>query len=462
MRPVTRTGSGIIGSRNITNQVTEDKEMVRTKDGRIEGIDCGSYVKYLGVPFAKAPVGDLRWKAPVKNNPWDGVYEATSFRNKAIQTEGSVPPWDKDFYDDPAYNPPTSEDCLFLHIYAPKNVEKAPVAMWIHGGGFGHGNAAEKEFDGAGYAKRGVILVAVQYRLGALGFMAHPELTAETGRSGNYGMLDQIAALNWIYENIAAFGGDPDNITIFGQSAGAMSVQTLISSPLTKGKIAKAILQSGGSYGVGLHSDARIEDQEKYGLMLQEILGKKSLAQMREVPAEEILEAEGKLAVKIREEGGGWRLPMAPLIDGYVLPEGYYQLMDEGKIADIPYMVGSTKDDIGAPAELQDKREAMLYKGSILFSQKLEEIGRKPAYVYWFTRDLPGDSQGAWHSSELWFTMDTLDRCWRPWEEADYQLRDRIMGYWTNFMKTGDPNGEGLPVWKPCTKTDPYVQELNV
>ena len=121
-----------------------------------------------------------------------------------------------------------------------------------------------------------------------------------------------------------------------------------------------------------------------------------------------------------------------------------------------------TKDDIGAPAELLDKREAMLYKGSILFSQKLEEIGRKPAYVYWFTRDLPGDSQGAWHSSELWFTMDTLDRCWRPWEEADYQLRDRIMGYWTNFMKTGDPNGEGLPVWKPCTKTDPYVQELNV
>ncbi|MBO4888215.1 MAG: carboxylesterase family protein [Firmicutes bacterium] len=436
--------------------------MVKTKDGMISGIDCGSYIKYLGIPFAKAPVGELRWKAPVKNEPWDGVYEAVSVRNKAVQTEGSVPPWDKDFYDDPSFNPPTSEDCLFLHIWAPKEAKKAAVAMWIHGGGFGHGWGTEKEFDGAGYAERGVILVSIEYRMGVLGFLAHPELTKEAGVSGNYGILDQIAALDWICENIEAFGGDPENITIFGQSAGAMSVQTLVSSPLTKGKIARAILQSGGSYGIGLHGDAYMKDQEKYGLMLQEMLGADSLEEMRKVPADVILETEERLYARIREEEGRMLLPMAPIIDGYVLPESYYRLMDEGKIADVPYMVGSTKDDIGAMPDLQDKREAMLYKGSMLFSQKLEEIGRKPAYVYWFTRDLPGDLQGAWHSSELWYTMDTLDRCWRPWEEGDYQLRDRIMGYWTNFMKTGDPNGEGLPEWKPCGKEDPFVQELNV
>ena len=432
--------------------------MVKTNDGWIRGVDCGSYTLYKGIPFAKAPVGDLRWKAPVKNEPWDGVYEADSFRNKGVQTEGSVPPWDKDFYDDPSYNPPCSEDCLFLHIWVPKDAVKAPVAFWIHGGGFGHGWGTEKEFDGAGYCQRGVILVSIEYRMGALGFMAHPELVKEAGRSGNYGILDQIAALNWVYENIEAFGGDPENITVFGQSAGAMSVQTLVSSPLAKGKIAKAILQSGGTYGVGLHSSLTTKDQEEYGLMLQEILGKEDIAGMRAASAEEVLQAESKLQEQMVKMGKRLFV-MAPAADGYVLPDSYNELMDAGKILDIPYMLGCTKDDIGAAP---DKEQALLYKGSVSFSLKLEEIGYDPAYIYFFTRDLPGDDQGAWHSSELWYTMDTLDRCWRPWEAGDYELRDRIMDYWTNFMKTGDPNGAGLPEWKRCTKEDPYVQELNI
>lgn len=436
--------------------------MVKTAYGLIEGIDRGNYTLYLGIPFAKAPVGELRWKAPQKPDHWDGVYQADSARFKEVQTEGSVPPWDKDFYDDPAFNPPCSEDCLYLHVWAPKDAEKAPVAMWIHGGAFMHGWGTEKEFDGAEYCKRGVILVSIEYRMGVFGFLAHPELTEEAGHSGNYGILDQAAALDWIRENISAFGGDPDNITVFGQSAGAMSTQTLISSPLTEGKISKAILQSGGSYGRGLHSDQTMKDQEQYGLAFQEILGCANIEEMRQVPADTLLKEQDTLLARLAKESKGFMLPLAPGIDGLVLTDGYYKLMDENKILQIPYMLGSTKDDIGVPAEMEDKKQSMLYQGCIAFSQKLEEVGRKPAYVYWFNRDLPGDDQGAWHSSELWYTMGSMDRCWRPWTKEDYELKDRIMDYWTNFMKTGDPNGEGLPQWRLCSKEDPYVQELNV
>ncbi|MBO6158195.1 MAG: carboxylesterase family protein [Firmicutes bacterium] len=487
--------------------------MIKTVYGLIEGIEQGTYIEYRGIPFAKPPVGELRWAAPQKPDPFDGVYHAVSWRNKAVQTEGSAPPWDKDFYDDEAFNPPASEDCLYLHIWTPNHTDadtnqtpnaaapdhtdaifnesssipspKYPVAIWIHGGAFMHGWGSEKEFDGAGYAKRGVILVSIEYRMGVFGFLAHPALTEEAGRSGNYGILDQIAALDWVRENIAAFGGDPDNITVFGQSAGAMSTQTLISSPLTKGKIAKAILQSGGSYGVGLHGDDTMKDQERYGLVLQEILGKSSIEEMRSVPAMELLEAQDALIQKV-QEGGSFKLPLAPGIDGYVLPDGYYKLMDQNEIHDIPYLLGSTKDDIGSNPKAEDPRDSMLYHGCIRFSQKLEELGRKPAYVYWFKRNLPGDNQGAWHSSELWYTMDTLDRCWRPWEEGDYVLRDQIMTYWTNFMKTGDPNRASsgmapthhaddpsepaanlkdkgnLPVWQPCSIENPFVMELDV
>ncbi len=219
---------------------------VETKYGKIEGIDHGWYSEYRGVPYAKPPVEDLRWRAPQPPEPFQGTFQAKEFPAKSCQREGSAPPWDKDFYDDPNYERKTSEDCLYLNIWAPKDAEGCPVAFWIHGGAFMGGSASEKEFDGVEYCRRGVIFVSVQYRLGIFGFFAHPWLTEEAGTSGNYGALDQIAALKWVYENISAFGGDPENITVFGQSAGAMSTQTLISSPLTGNMIKRAILQSGG------------------------------------------------------------------------------------------------------------------------------------------------------------------------------------------------------------------------
>lgn len=434
--------------------------MIETKYGKITGVDMGDYMEYRGIPYAAPPVGPLRWKAPQPPAPFDGVYEAVSFRNKCVQAEGSSPPWDKDFYDAPSFDRPMDEDCLYLHIWAPKDGKNCPVAFWIHGGAFLGGWATEKEFDGAAYCQRGVIFVSVEYRCNVFGYLAHPWLTAESGLSGNYGSLDQIAALNWVYENISAFGGDPENITVFGQSAGAMSTQTLVSSPLTEGKIAKAILQSGGSYGGGLHRDITLAEQEEFGKVFPEVLGAASLEEMRQKPAAEVFAAMAPFFEKVMPKAQG--LFLTPTLDGHLLTGGYYSLMDEGKLRDIPYMIGCTKDDIMSPPDLEDKTKAPLYTGSVAFSRKLEDLGRRPAYVYHFTRDLPGDEQGAWHSAELWYMMGTLDRCWRPWTEDDRALSARMLDYWTNFMKAGNPNGNGHPVWEPCGGDSPFVMDLNI
>jgi para-nitrobenzyl esterase len=293
-----------------------------------------------------------------------------------------------------------------------------------------------------------------------MGFVCLPELKQETGFTGNYGLYDQMTAIQWVKDNIAAFGGDPENITVFGQSAGAMSVQTLISSPLTGNMIKRAIMQSGGSYGDGLHTNTTLREQESYGQVLSEILQVSSLSEMREMSAEEIFAAFGSFMQKMQKRTKG--LFLGPTIDGYVLPEGHYELMDKGNIKDIPYMLGSTKDDIMAAPNGVPEKESLLYRGAVAFSRKLEELGRDPAYIYYFTRDLPGDEQGAWHSAELWYTMGTLSRCWRPWTAGDYELAGRILDYWTNFMKKGDPNAEDLPTWKGCSKQDSFVMELNV
>lgn len=433
---------------------------VETKYGKIEGIDHGWYSEYRGVPYAKPPVEDLRWRAPQPPEPFQGTFQAKEFPAKSCQREGSAPPWDKDFYDDPNYERKTSEDCLYLNIWAPKDAEGCPVAFWIHGGAFMGGSASEKEFAGVEYCRRGVIFVSVQYRLGIFGFFAHPWLTEEAGTSGNYGALDQIAALKWVYENISAFGGDPENITVFGQSAGAMSTQTLISSPLTGNMIKRAILQSGGSYGVGLHRDLTLKEQESFGMALPEILGTKSLEELRAKSTEEVFAATDKFMGANMPVAKG--LFLVPTIDGKLLTDGYYPTIDKGEIKDLPYMIGSTKEDIMVEPGKNSPEERPLYRGSVAFSQKLEELGRKPAYVYDFLRDLPGDEQGAWHSAELWYMMGTMGRCWRPWTAGDYALSARMLDYWCNFMRTGDPNGEGLPKWEPCGKEKPFVMELDI
>ena len=258
------------------------KKPVVTAYGSYLGVQEDGYRKYLGVAYAKAPVGELRFAPPQRPDAFEGVKKADHFGNRCMQG-GSDPFYGKEFYSDPAFMPPVSEDCLYLNIWTPDGAEEnenLPVAFYIHGGAFMGGAGSETEFDGASYAKRGVILVTINYRCGIFGFLAHPFLAAESenGLCGNYGILGQIAALTWVRENSRAFGGDPENITIFGQSAGAMSVQTLCSSPLTEGMFARAIMQSGGSYGVGLHSDVPMEEAMRDG---EEILEGKTFEKVQ-------------------------------------------------------------------------------------------------------------------------------------------------------------------------------------
>ena len=237
-----------------------------------------------------------------------------------------------------------------------------------------------------------------------------------------------------------------------------MSAQTLVSSKLTKNMIAKAIMQSGGSYGTGLHNDLTLEQEELLGEEFVKLAGAASLEELRAKPAAEILECLAPLEQKLIPTVG---LFLAPNIDGKVLDDTYNHIMNRGEIRDIPYMLGSTRDDIMTTPEMVAAGEhSGLYDGILSFSHKLEELGRKPAYTYYFTHSLPGDQRGAWHSSELWYMFGTLDRCWRPFTEADYALSSQMLDYWTNFMKTGDPNGAGLPEWKPCQKSQPFIREF--
>lgn len=445
--------------------------MVITKYGSIEGIKREDYTEYRGIPYAKAPIGELRWKEPQEMEPWEGVLQAVDFRNACIQDPPAMEPTDKDFYSDPHYKRPYSEDCLYLHIWVPNKIEnkKLPVAFWIHGGAYLGGCGSEMEFDGRAYCRHSIILVSIEYRCNVFGFLAHPWLSEENERSisGNYGMLDQIAALKWVYENIEAFGGDKDKITVLGQSAGAMSVQALISSPLSAHMICGAIMQSGGSYGSGLLTDLPMEQAEKYGMIYVELLHARSLEELRKMSAEQIMAVLGEFIQKTAGMGRGM-FKFIPNIDGYVLTNTYDKRIDDKKIPRIPYMLGTTKNDILVTKEMLEKHDfSELYKGCIAFSLKLEEIGYDPAYVYYFTRNLPGDNYGAWHSADLWYMFDTMDRSWRPWTERDYRLRDKMIKYWTNFIKYGDPNGdynngtEDIRHWKKCTKQNPYIEELS-
>ena len=450
--------------------------VVTTRKGKIRGCAEDGCLVFKGIPYAKPPVGNLRWKAPQETESWDGIYEATRFSCKAVQGEQNVGFYGKEFYADPAYAAQTSEDCLYLNIWAPGKAEHTelpkkgtgtdaglPVAFWIHGGAFMSGYGSEQEFDGAAYAKRGVILVTINYRLNVYGFLAHPWLSAESdnGVSGNYGILDQIAALKWVYDNIGAFGGDPDNITIFGQSAGAMSVQTLLSSELTGNMIAKAILQSGGSYGKGIHRDMPLQEAEEYGVRFAKLAGAKDLEELRAMSVQDLEKPFGQMMEEAFTSGKG--LFLVPNIDHCLLKQGYNNTIEEKKLKHIPYLLGSTKNDIMVTKEeLAAGGRGNLYEGCAAFSHKMEELWNEPSYVYYFTRQMPGDEEGAFHSSELWYMFGTVKRCWRPLTEADEELSERMLDYWTNFMKNGTPNGDGLPEWKPCSQAEPFVMEFNI
>ena len=392
---------------------------------RVEGV-----LAYKGIRYATAG----RFEYPIEVTHWDGVYDATkygacSYQPRAFYNEEDMPK--KIFYynefrkgDKYTY----SEDCLFLNIFAPEKVEgKLPVIVYIHGGGFTGGCGHEQHFDVPVWPKKGVIGVTLNYRLGPLGFAVLPELKVEAGKTGNYGLYDQLTAIKWVKHNIEAFGGDPDNITIMGQSAGAMSVQQHCLSPLSQGLFHKAVMSSGGGVNKIL-SASRPEKGYDFWHAVMEDVGAKTLKQFRAVPVEDLFKSWQKL---LKTKKGGFCMPY---IDGRLVVDTGANLVEQGRHHKIPYLVGSTSHDMMPP---------LLYS----MATKWCELQQTPAYSWYFERMLPGDNHGAWHSSDLWYWFGTLDNCWRPFNDKDYELANIMTDYLTNFAKTANPNGEGLPAW---------------
>lgn len=325
------------------------------------------------------------------------------------------------------------EDCLFLNIFAPeKGGEKLPVLVYIHGGGFTGGCGHEKHFDCPIWPAKGVIGVTLNYRLGPLGFAVLPELKEEAGRTGNYGLFDQLTAINWVKHNIEAFGGDPDNITIMGQSAGAMSVQQHCLSPLSRGLFQKAVMCSGG----GVNKALTASDPDKhydFWHMIMEKCGATTLDKFRKIPVDKLLEVwtENKKAVM----GGG----CAPCIDGELVVGKGHELLAKGEQYNIPYLIGTTSHDIMPP---------LLYAMAKDWCAKQDT----PSYLWFFERNLPGDDHGAWHSSDLWYWFDTLENSWRPFNEKDIELANEMSDRLCAFAKNGDPNCKNYVHWNSNNK----------
>ena len=424
----------------------ESNPVLTIEGGQITGVETPTkgIIAYKGIPFAAPPVGDLRWREPQPVIPWEGVKVADTYGDAASQTT-----WDPESFYGREWRAsgsvPFTEDCLYLNIWTPaagKTDKKLPVAMWIHGGGYREGFAYEPEMDGGeDWASRGVILVQVTYRLGSMGFFSHPLLSAESphGVSGNYGLLDQIAALKWIHNNIGQFGGDPDNITIFGQSAGAGSVKSLCASPLSRDLIARAIIMSGGGLGVGGRPVMLLDTAQLANKRMMDYFEKTTLEEMRALSFEDMRQMATDYAAETKR-----RVMWSPVIDGYVSMDTFTNDALAGRISDIPYMIGFTANDMGD-----------WVKDIADFCALRAEKSTKPAYAYLFTRQLPGDDNGAWHSSDLWYVFHAFRHSWRPFTPGDEALSLKMVDYYTNFARSGDPNGKGGGEWTPYTQDVP-------
>jgi para-nitrobenzyl esterase len=466
--------------------------IVQTSNGKIQGQkNEGSTVQiFKGIPFAAPPVGDLRWKAPQPSQNWKGVKQCTAFSASPIQNKPQpFLCWSEEFIAQPE---PLSEDCLYLNVWSSaKSIsEKQPVFLWIYGGGLSSGSANCAIYEGEEMAKRGVIFVSINYRVGVLGFMAHPELSKESGNnaSGNYGILDQIAALKWVQKNIAAFGGDPNNVTIAGQSAGAFSVSALISSPLAKGLFHKAIPQSGGLLGNMLLTQ-NLEKAEEVGLNFMKKANANSISELRNKSAQELQ--------TLSNSPGAGRYSIT--LDGHILPLDLMEHFKKGLHNQTPIMSGWVTGDgsvLGTPktsleeykkeAELKygDKapsflsvftaandEEAKIAKQTLsllgfagLPAHLLANYNSKPSYIYQFSHvpvdkpDFP--NYGAFHTSEVPYVLHTLHKWNRPWLALDKELENTLTSYWVNFAKTGNPNGGNLPVWEKYNKQSGTIMIL--
>ena len=412
--------------------------IINTPCGKIKGIqiDNEDIIAYKGVRYASAK----RFEYPIQVTSWQGVYDASKYGNCSYQPrafydeEKNIK---KQFYYNEFRKGETytySEDCLFLNIFRPKSAKKGsnlPVIVYIHGGGFSGGCGHEKHFDIPVWPKKDVIGVTINYRLGPLGFACIKQAKEKDGHTGNYGLFDQLTAIKWIYDNIYSFGGDNQNITIMGQSAGAMSVQHLCLSTLTKGLFNKAVMCSGG----GVSKMMPITSQEKNFSFWDKVMKQCNCSTLEEFQNVDI-EALFNSWDKIKKEEKGAFMASSPVIDGLLITDKATNLIKENRHNDIAFMVGSTSEDIIPP---------IIHK----MAKKFCSIQNKPSYCWMFEHQLPGDENGAWHSSDLWYWFGTLKNCWRPFKEEDYDLSELMVSYLTTFAKYGDPNEKKLPLW-PC------------
>lgn len=441
---------------------------VQTAYGKISGVEERGAHAYLGIPYAQPPVGDLRWRAPVKPVSWNGVRDGSHFGSNCLQRDATAfGPYTSEYL----IQPPTSEDCLYLNVWTPAKPNRAlPVLVWIHGGGYMSGSASIPIYNGAHLAQKGVIVVNLNYRLGALGFMAHPELTTEQGGSGSYGILDQIEALRWVQQNIAAFGGDPAKVTVGGQSAGARSVQALLAAPAAKGLFRAALIES----TITLEPFPARDQAEGLGRDIVKQLGAASIREARSVPAQTFL------TLRARTE---------PVADGVAIPKNTSGSASEA--SDVPILVGYTLHDIFTPLRTVSKAEwkadvqtrfgaqagvaESLYPASTdaeasasanrevadrtyLLPLKAWVDGkthRSTVYAYLFSHAEPGpgvEKYGAFHSAEIPYLFQTLDLSPnRNFTPVDHHVADRFSSYVANFVKSGNPNGGGLPQWAPLS-----------
>ena len=424
--------------------------LVNTPCGQIRGTagDLPGVAAYKGIRYATAG----RWEYPTQVTAWEGVYDATHYGSCSYQPRAFYNEEEnlkKIFYYNEFRKGETytySEDCLFLNVFTPADAtpeSKLPVLFYIHGGGFTGGCGNEKHFDGPVWPTKGVIAVTINYRLGPLGFCTLPELEAEAGRTGNYGLFDQVCALQWVRDNIAAFGGDAGRVTIMGQSAGAMSVQQLCMSPLTKGLFAGAVMSSGGGISKVLSAKPA---RNNYAFWQQGMhnAGCATLADFRALPVEKLFQVwqDGKKAIKGGASGH------SPCIDGELIVAAGTDAVASGLQHRIPYLTGSTSHDMMSP---------ILFKMSHDWCRVQAEQGGPAAYCWMFDRKMPGDGTGAWHSSDLWYWFGTLANGWRPFTEKDHRISEEMVQYLANFAATGNPNGGGLPEWQPIAKNQSKV-----
>ena len=452
--------------------------VAQTESGKVRGVPGNNpaFTVFRGIPYAAPPVGSRRWRMAEPCEPWEGIRDCVEFGKISYQF----------MFRDGLY--PESEDCLYLNIYTPaaSPEEKLPVLFFIPGGAFMGGYSNRPQYAGEGFCQRGVLLVPLNYRTGPLGMLSHREMESENpyGVIGNIYYLDQIYALKWVRRNIASFGGDPDRITIMGHSSGAVAVTALAVSPLTRGDIAGCIIQSGPVTEDLMDPDGSAhsspfwisrEEAVRRGDEYMAACGCKSLEEMRSLSCEQLDAAYRKM--------DRWLCHFRGVIDGYTFPEDPVVMYREGKHHDVPYMIGLAGDEgtglmnILTPDNLERYAEGFgsqkedfiafcqqltpseLAGGLVdvnafrcrLFAETQLKNGMQPAYCYCTIRRAPGDSAGAYHGIEHPYVFQTLDRDWRDYSGSDYDLSKQMCQYWANFVRTGDPNGEGLTHWTPYT-----------